>query len=121
MNSKVRRLATLAAQAAALLALLLCSAVTAHADASNGNPDVSFSRGISNLGPFLIVHVRSHTQDPANCLYAADAGIRVTRNFFLPGFGTQDVRIDPAIPLLRLWNINVSCTNGKSTQLTYWY
>lgn len=118
MKRHLKKRINLAAAAAAVPTLLFSGAATALADASDGNPDVWFDRYLTNLGPTLTVHVRSHTQDPADCVYSADW---VSRNFFLPGFGTQDVVIAPAVPLLRLWNVNVSCTNGKSTSLTYFY
>jgi hypothetical protein len=113
-----KSLACFAATAAALPALLISGAATATADASDGNPDVRFDQFISNLGPGLRVTVRSHTQDPANCTYNADG---IVRDFFLPGFGEQTVIFNPSLPLLRLWNVNVTCDNGKSTSLTYFY
>ncbi|WP_102141269.1 hypothetical protein [Mycobacterium hubeiense] len=117
MTGKSKTLAAVAV-ATAVPALLLSSTATAGADATDGNPDVRFDRFISNLGPGLRVTVKSHTQDPANCTYNADG---ITRDFFLPGFGEQTVVFNPSLPLLRNWNVNVSCDNGKSTSLTYFY
>jgi hypothetical protein len=118
MKHKLIRIAGFAATVVAAPALLLAGPWPAHADQVNGNPDVWFDPWPGGL----TVHVRSWTGGQANCTYMANSlGVGVSRNFTLAGLATQDVVITPSVPLFRPWDINVSCSNGKSTRFTYWY
>jgi hypothetical protein len=37
------------------------------------------------------------------------------RNFTLTANSTADLRLVPAVPLLKDWNVSVTCDNGTST------
>ena len=74
-------------------------------------PDVS---GEPVLGG-LVVHIKDNSGKTSKCHYDSEV---VDRDFTLNANSTFDLRIIPAVPLLRAWPVTVSCDNGATTSTT---
>lgn len=72
------------------------------------NPNVSFEPVVGGL----VVHVTDRSGVASQCVYESEL---VQRTFALPAKSTFDVRIVPAVPLFRNWDVTVSCDNGTKT------
>lgn len=77
-------------------------------------PLVSFEKVIGGL----VAHVTDRSGVASQCVYESEL---VQRAFALPANGTFDVRIVPAIPQFRNWDVTVSCDNGTSTKATTFF
>jgi hypothetical protein len=66
----------------------------------------------------LVAHITDRSGVSAQCTYTSDF---YTRSFFLQANSTHDLKIVPAIPEFRNWNVNISCDNGTSTQTTTFF
>jgi hypothetical protein len=66
----------------------------------------------------LVAHITDRSGVSAQCTYTSDF---YTRSFFLQANSTYDLRIVPAIPEFRNWNVNISCDNGTSTDTTTFF
>ena len=61
----------------------------------------------------IIIHVTDHSGKTSNCHYDSEW---YDRDFTLPANSTADVKLIPAVPLLRAWPVTVTCDNGAKTQ-----
>ncbi len=61
----------------------------------------------------IIIHVTDHSGKTSNCHYDSEW---YDRDFTLPANSTADVKLVPAVPLLRAWPVTVTCDNGAKTQ-----
>ena len=61
----------------------------------------------------IIIHVTDHSGKTSNCHYDSEF---YDRDFTLPANSTADVKLIPAVPLLRAWPVTVTCDNGAKTQ-----
>jgi hypothetical protein len=77
-------------------------------------PTVSFEPGLGTL----TAHITDHSGVASKCTYNSDL---VNRGFSLPANSTFDLRIVPAIPANRNWDVSVSCDNGASTQTSTFF
>jgi hypothetical protein len=75
------------------------------------NPDVT---GEPILGG-IVIHVTDHSGKTSKCHYDSEV---YDRDFTLNAFSTADVRLVPAVPLLRAWPVTVTCDNGTRTDTT---
>jgi hypothetical protein len=66
----------------------------------------------------LVIHVKNNTADTTACHYDSEV---VDRDFTLTPNATTDLRIVPAVPLLRNWNYSVTCDNDTSTTGTIFF
>lgn len=66
----------------------------------------------------LVAHITDRSGVSAQCTYTSDF---YTRSFFLPANSTHDLKIIPAIPEFRNWNVDITCDNGTSTQTTTFF
>jgi hypothetical protein len=67
------------------------------------------------LGGF-VAHITDRSGVTSQCTYVTD---RVNRSFALPANSTYDLKVVPAVPLDRDWNVTITCDNGTSTQATH--
>jgi len=54
----------------------------------------------------------------SQCTYVTD---NVNRSFALPANSTYNLKIVPAIPQFRNWNVTITCDNGTSTKATTYF
>ena len=54
----------------------------------------------------------------SQCTYATD---NYNRSFALPANATYDLKIVPAVPRFKNWNVTISCDNGTSTQAATYF
>jgi hypothetical protein len=66
----------------------------------------------------LVAHVTDRSGVTSQCTYTSDF---YTRSFRLDANKTFDLRIVPAVPMLKNWNVNIKCDNGTSTQTTTFF
>lgn len=66
----------------------------------------------------LEAHITDRSGVSSQCTYTTD---NYNRSFALSANSTYDLRIVPAIPRLRNWNVTVACDNGTSTQATTYF
>lgn len=74
-------------------------------------PTVSFNPVVGGLE----AHITDRSGVASQCTYATDD---YNRSFALPANSTYDLRIVPAVPRFRNWNVTITCDNGTSTQAT---
>jgi hypothetical protein len=63
----------------------------------------------------LEVHITDRSGVSSQCTYSTD---NISRTFALHANSTYDLKIVPAIPRFRDWNVTVACDNGTKTQTT---
>jgi hypothetical protein len=66
----------------------------------------------------LVAHITDRSGVSSQCTYATD---NYNRSFALPANSTYDLKIVPAVPQLRNWNVTITCDNGTSTQATNYF
>ena len=67
----------------------------------------------------LVVHITDRSGVSSQCTYVADNGY--TRSFGLPANSTFDLKIVPAVPEFRNWDVTITCDNGTSTKTTTFF
>jgi hypothetical protein len=81
----------------------------------------------SKLGPtasfdVIVGGLESHITDrsgvSSQCTYTTDND---NRSFALPANSTYDLKIVPAVPRFRNWNVTIACDNGTKTQATTYF
>ena len=77
-------------------------------------PTVSFETVVGGL----VAHITDRSGVASQCTY--ESGL-VQRGFALPAKSTFDLRIVPAIPQFRNWDVTVSCDNGTSTKTSTFF
>jgi hypothetical protein len=77
-------------------------------------PTVSWDPTIGGL----VAHITDRSGVTSQCTYTSDF---YTRSFALKANSTFDLKIVPAIPQLRNWDVTISCDNGTSTQTTTFF
>jgi hypothetical protein len=63
-------------------------------------------------------HITDRSGVSSQCTYTADD---YNRSFALPANSSYDLKIVPAVPQFRNWNITIACDNGTSTQTTDYF
>jgi hypothetical protein len=66
----------------------------------------------------LMAHITDRSGVSSQCTYATD---NYNRSFALPANSSYDLKIVPAVPQLRNWNVTITCDNGTSTQATTYF
>jgi hypothetical protein len=66
----------------------------------------------------LEAHITDRSGVSSQCTYTTD---NFNRSFALPANSTYDLKIVPAIPEHRNWNVTITCDNGTSTQATTYF
>jgi hypothetical protein len=66
----------------------------------------------------LVAHITDRSGVTSQCTYTSDF---FTRSFGLTANSTFDLRIVPAIPQFRNWDVTIACDNGTSTQTTTFF
>ena len=64
----------------------------------------------------FVAHITDRSGVMSQCTYVTD---RVNRSFALPANSTYDLKVVPAVPLNRDYNVTITCDNGTSTQATH--
>jgi Domain of unknown function (DUF4189) len=64
----------------------------------------------------FVAHITDRSGVTSQCTYVTD---RINRSFALPANSTYDLRVVPAVPLNRDYNVTITCDNGISTQATH--
>jgi hypothetical protein len=77
-------------------------------------PTVSFNPVVGGLE----AHITDRSGVTSQCTYATD---NYNRSFALPANSTYDLKIVPAVPRFRNWNVTITCDNGTSTQATTYF
>ena len=77
-------------------------------------PTVAFNKVLGGLE----AHITDRSGVSSQCTYATD---NINRSFALPANSTYDLRIVPAIPQFRNWNVTVACDNGTSTTASTYF
>jgi Domain of unknown function (DUF4189) len=77
-------------------------------------PTVSFNPVLGGLE----AHITDRSGVASQCTYVTDD---FNRSFGLPANSTYDLRIVPAVPQFRNWNVTITCDNGTSTQATTYF
>lgn len=77
-------------------------------------PTVSFNPILGGLQ----AHITDRSGVSAQCTYTTD---NFNRSFALSANSTYDLKIVPAIPRFKNWNVTISCDNGTSTQATTYF
>ena len=77
-------------------------------------PTVSFTTILGGLQ----VHVTDRSGVSSQCTYATDD---FSRGFGLAANSSYDLKIVPAVPRFKTWNVSVTCDNGTSTQTTTYF
>jgi hypothetical protein len=80
----------------------------------NQGPTVSWNPIVGGVE----AHITDHSGVSSQCTYATD---NFNRSFALPANSTYDLKIVPAIPQHRNWNVTITCDNGTSTQATTYF
>ena len=78
-------------------------------------PTVTFEAALGGL----VVHITDRSGVTSQCTYTADNGF--TRSFGLNANSTFDLKIIPAVPEFRNWEVTVTCDNGTSTTVTQFF
>jgi hypothetical protein len=90
-------------------------------------PDQSTPPPAPKLGPTvswnpvvggLQAHITDRSGVSSQCTYVTD---NYNRGFALPANSSYDLRIVPAVPQFRNWNVTITCDNGTSTQATTYF
>jgi hypothetical protein len=66
----------------------------------------------------LQAHITDRSGVSSQCTYATDY---FNRGFGLPANSTYDLRIVPAVPQFRNWNVTITCDNGTTTQASTYF
>jgi Domain of unknown function (DUF4189) len=77
-------------------------------------PTVSFETVVGGL----VAHITDRSGVSSQCTYTAD---NFNRAFALSANSTYDLRIVPAVPRFKNWNITIACDNGTSTSTTTYF
>jgi hypothetical protein len=77
-------------------------------------PTVSFNPIVGGLQ----AHITDRSGVSSQCTYTTD---NYNRSFALPANSSYDLKIVPAVPELRNWNVTITCDNGTSTQVTTFF
>jgi hypothetical protein len=77
-------------------------------------PTVSFNTVLGGLE----AHITDRSGVSSQCTYATDD---FNRSFALAANSTYDLRIVPAVPQFRNWNVTITCDNGTSTTATTYF
>jgi hypothetical protein len=77
-------------------------------------PTVSFDTVIGGL----VAHITDRSGVSSQCTYTAD---NFNRAFALPANSSYDLRIVPAVPRFKNWNVTIACDNGTSTATTTYF
>lgn len=77
-------------------------------------PTVSFNKVVGGLE----AHITDRSGVASQCTYSTD---NLNRSFGLAANSTYDLRIVPAIPQFRNWNVTVKCDNGTTTTATTYF
>lgn len=77
-------------------------------------PTVSFDTVVGGL----VAHITDRSGVSSQCTYTAD---NFTRAFALPANSQYDLRIVPAVPRFKNWNVTVACDNGTTTATTTYF
>jgi hypothetical protein len=77
-------------------------------------PTVSFKTILGGLQ----AHITDRSGVSSQCTYATDD---FSRGFGLAANSSYDLKIVPAVPKFRNWNVTVTCDNGTSTQTTTYF
>ena len=78
-----------------------------NAMAPKVNPEITSDEVIGGI----VIHVKNNTGDTTKCKYDSEV---IDRDFTLEPNKTTDLRLVPAVPLLRTWPVTVTCDNGTS-------
>lgn len=81
----------------------------APAPAPKQGPTVSWDPIVGGL----VAHITDRSGVSSQCTYTSDF---FTRSFALNANSTVDLKIVPAIPQFRTWDVTISCDNGTKTQ-----
>ncbi len=84
-------------------------ALTCAQAATVAGPDVT---GEPVLGG-IVIHVTDHSGKTSKCHYDSEV---FDRDFTLNANSTADLKLIPAVPLLRAWPVTVTCENGARTE-----
>ena len=63
-------------------------------------------------------HITDRSGVASQCTYTTD---NFNRGFALPANGSYDLKIVPAVPQFKNWNITIACDNGTTTQTTDYF
>ncbi|MDN4518552.1 DUF4189 domain-containing protein [Mycolicibacterium austroafricanum] len=77
-------------------------------------PTVSFDTVVGGL----VAHIADRSGVSSQCTYTAD---NFNRAFALSANSTYDLRIVPAVPRFKNWNVTIACDNGTSTATTTYF
>jgi hypothetical protein len=77
-------------------------------------PTVSFDTVVGGL----VAHITDRSGVSSQCTYTAD---NFNRAFALPANSQYDLRIVPAVPRFKNWNVTIACDNGTSTATTTYF
>jgi hypothetical protein len=66
----------------------------------------------------LEAHITDRSGVASQCTYATD---NFNRGFGLSANSTYDLRIVPAVPRFRNWDVTITCDNGTSTQASTYF
>ncbi|MDT5077452.1 MAG: hypothetical protein QOJ80_2089 [Mycobacterium sp.] len=77
-------------------------------------PTVSFKTIVGGLQ----AHITDRSGVTSQCTYVTDD---VNRSFALAANASYDLKIVPAVPRFRTWNVTITCDNGTSTQATTYF
>jgi len=77
-------------------------------------PTVSWNPILSGLQ----AHIADRSGVSSQCTYSTD---NYNRSFALPANSAYDLKIAPAIPEFRNWNVTITCDNGTSTAATTYF
>lgn len=77
-------------------------------------PTVSFDTVVGGL----VAHITDRSGVSSQCTYTAD---NFNRAFALSANSTYELRIVPAVPRFKNWNVTIACDNGTSTATTTYF
>jgi hypothetical protein len=77
-------------------------------------PTVTFEKVVGGL----VVHITDRSGVASQCTYTADD---YNRSFGLAANSTYDLRIVPAVPRFKNWDVTVACDNGTTTHTTNYF
>lgn len=77
-------------------------------------PTVSFKPIVGGLQ----AHITDRSGVSSQCTYVTD---EVNRSFALAANSSYDLKIVPAIPRFKTWNVTITCDNGTSTQASTYF
>jgi uncharacterized protein DUF4189 len=64
----------------------------------------------------FVAHITDRSGVTSQCTYVTE---RINRSFALQANATYDLKVVPAVPLNRDYNVTITCDNGTSTQATH--